>query len=541
MNNIKSSDGGSNPAKKRKGNEGNAIVSDGRSGGFLSSWFGYFSGRDSAPSIKFNDVNNNNNNSSSQLDRMEQIMMRMEEKCSSLETELRSVKDQVNRLEDNVHSLHVHAQQNHEYNQMLLRNQGWRYSAKVSTCDDWLALGYTNEAAYYLEDTAIQLKKLTIDMRRGIFQECTRSCEGISLNNVVGISLYPDEESSTYADSDDELRHHWDEFTEVLGQIAPAIKMVPDNFDCYFRMGNIVTTENTMTIIREALIGKQFTCMCFVHNTEVEYEIGGMNIDAIIRIAESNESLRKLEIYDNRIGSDHVERFCSIAHNHPLLELTLDCSMVDDGVGNAILTSLLSSQELNLEKLIMSRTNITSEVSTLLADFIANDPKMKELDLECCNLFNNNDSALIANALRSNITLRRLNLGVTLDAFKPVLCDTSSLNAIATSNHCCYVHHIYWDTYLINTSEKIEDNRGSKIYSLLYDRHVRENLSNTQYFSDIDVKLLPNMLAAIQKYGIIWVTVFSSQFAPDIPEKRTESVSIVYEVMRKWEKVFNLY
>ena len=112
---------------------------------------------------------------------------------------------------------------------------------------------------------------------------------------------------------------------------------------------------------------------------------------------------------------------------------------------------------------------------------------------------------------------------------------SSTLNAIATSNHSCDV------TLLdINTYGKIEDNRGSKIYFLLSERHAEENLSNTQYFSDIDVKLLPNMLEAIQKYGNITYMSLSRVFSV-IPEKRIKSVSIVYEVMRKWDKTFNLY
>ena len=59
---------------------------------------------------------------------------------------------------------------------------------------------------------------------------------------------------------------------------------------------------------------------------------------------------------------------------------------------------------------------------------------------------------------------------------------------------------------------------------------MKNKVSNVQFFGDVDVKLLPNIVEAVQKYV-------------DLPG-RTFGVwplSIVYEVMRKWEKVFPVY
>ena len=56
--------------------------------------------------------------------------------------------------------------------------------------------------------------------------------------------------------------------------------------------------------------------------------------------------------------------------------------------------------------------------------------------------------------------------------------------------------------------------------------------------SDIDVKILPYMLESVQRYAQ------SARLRKkyDRPLHATlESVSIVYEVMRRWDKVFNLY
>jgi Ran GTPase-activating protein (RanGAP) involved in mRNA processing and transport len=59
----------------------------------------------------------------------------------------------------------------------------------------------------------------------------------------------------------------------------------------------------------------------------------------------------------------------------------------------------------------MASNYITSNVTTLLTDYLAADPQMKWLDLQGNNL-TDNDAELLANALRSNTTLRYLDLGL---------------------------------------------------------------------------------------------------------------------------------
>ena len=61
-------------------------------------------------------------------------------------------------------------------------------------------------------------------------------------------------------------------------------------------------------------------------------------------------------------------------------------------------------------------------------------------------------------------------------------------------------------------------------------------MSNTQYFGDIDVKILPNMLEAVQKG-------YDASFAKNNfwVDPKVDPLSIVYEIMRKWDKVIPLY
>eukprot|EP00984_Skeletonema_dohrnii_P026648 scaffold16013_cov84-Skeletonema_dohrnii-CCMP3373.AAC.1 len=101
-----------NPTKKRKASDGRATVDDSHNvhtsmnnndgGGFLSSWFGYFSGRrddalSSGPS--------RDKNSTSQLDRMENIMMRMEENLATVSSTVDSLESRCEQLEAKCSSL----------------------------------------------------------------------------------------------------------------------------------------------------------------------------------------------------------------------------------------------------------------------------------------------------------------------------------------------------------------------------------------------------------------------------------------------------
>ena len=62
-------------------------------------------------------------------------------------------------------------------------------------------------------------------------------------------------------------------------------------------------------------------------------------------------------------------------------------------------------------------------------------------------------------------------------------------------------------------------------------------MSNVKHFGNIDVKILPNMLEAMQRYhnaaSVYNAHLFRSNFY-------LELVLIVYETLRKWDKVMGL-
>jgi len=77
--------------------------------------------------------------------------------------------------------------------------------------------------------------------------------------------------------------------------------------------------------------------------------------------------------------------------------------------------------------------------------------------------------------------------------------------------------------------------RQKKIYSLLSSRN--RNLSNVQYFDDIPVELLPDMLSSIQQYS----EYHCGKNAPEQDDDDTNALSIVFEVMRRWDESFSVY
>ncbi|KAK1739013.1 leucine-rich repeat protein [Skeletonema marinoi] len=306
--------------------------------------------------------------------------------------------------------------------------------------------------------------------------------------------------------------------------------MLPDECESSFRFHNVQLNHDAMLLIKEALIGKPFRTLSFTNNDNGEDDPRGMSVDAILDIVESNKHLRQLEIGMNRIGRDHIEMLCSAVRTHALVELDLsDC--FEPGIGDAMLASLLIIDGLKLEKLYMCSNNITSGVSTLLSDFLASNPRLKVLDLEE-NQMKDSDATLIANALRTNTTLRSLDLtdnGITkigVESLRLALCDESSLNSVADSNHRCDVRLIgsltlCWN----NSSQDMGENRGRKIYRLLSSRN--KTMSNVQHFGDIDVKLLPNMLQTVQK----------QKYSNDGGNDNVKASSIVYEIMRFWDQL----
>eukprot|EP00984_Skeletonema_dohrnii_P032322 scaffold26237_cov162-Skeletonema_dohrnii-CCMP3373.AAC.3 len=86
-----------------------------------------------------------------------------------------------------------------------------------------------------------------------------------------------------------------------------------------------------------------------------------------------------------------------------------------------------------------------------------------------------------------------------------------------------------------NTHDQGHINRGWKLYRLLSIRN--QSMSNVKHFGNIDVKMLPNMLEAMQRYHNAASVYNVHSFGCTL---YVEPVSLVYETLRKWDKVMEL-
>jgi hypothetical protein len=463
---------------------------------------------------------------------MEEKCNRLEAKCNSLENELSDMKESQLRQ--------------FEYNNMLVKNQSWKYSAPVHSAEYWVENGYDDDVATYLAECSKYLKELTEKLRRGEFPDYP--CYHVK--NKKGIDLDWDEDDPILdLASSNIMCPHWEEFADALKQFTPVFGVLPDGCETYFSLQYVQLTGGVGRRLKDALMNKPFQTLSFMNRDDVD-DNEGMGVDAIMDIVNSNKHLRKITIANKYIDRDDIEKICSAVRYGSIVDLDLrNCFgwNGENGLGDDMITSLLTNGGLaKLERLGYASNGLYSNSSTIttLANFLATNPPLKELDLEH-NGLNDNDAFanVLANALRSNTSLRRLNLAnngishVGKEAFDLVLQNDRSLNLIAGSNHSCTVV-LYQFDYFWNVDEKPESfNRARKIYNLLSLRNKSMSTSNVQHFDDIDIKILPFILESIQRNASV-VHPFD-HLRPGYC--RVEPLSIVYEVMRKWDKVFPLY
>ncbi|KAL7457963.1 hypothetical protein ACHAWC_009974 [Mediolabrus comicus] len=542
--------------KKRKANDGRATVPgnssshSGGGGGEITSRLG----RDDQTTPTASTTCGSSENLTQKMDAMMQMMSRMEEKltavsslesrCERLEAKC-SVLERMLEMKTNSIKEHVDSKfdKQNKYNKMLVRNQGWKYSTPVHSAEYWETNGFDSDVAEYLSESSEELKQFSEKMRRGEFpSDCYDDRKGINLVWIGEPIL--DNNASV------KMRLHWKEFAYALTQFTPAFGVLPDNCETYFTLENIQLDQFIPGLLKDALMHKPFQKLSFVNRGDVDDD-ERMSADAIMDIMNSNKHLRKLRIGNNRIELSHMEKICSAVRYGSIVELHL-YNCFDNGLGDAMVTSLLSTGSLaKLERLCFTTNGITSSSITTLANFLATNPPLQMLGL-VDNMLDDDDIGTLASALRTNTSLRSLDLSSNTigdageEGLLLVVHDDSSLNSLADSNHsCCVVlsQFAVWNVCQMKGSDgywheaPASFNRARKIYRLLSQRNESMSTPNVHHFDDIDVNLLPSILEAVQRYAVA-IDPFD-RHRPGYC--RVEPLSIVYEVMRKWDKVFPLY
>eukprot|EP00571_Detonula_confervacea_P011998 CAMPEP_0172306308 /NCGR_PEP_ID=MMETSP1058-20130122/7406_1 /TAXON_ID=83371 /ORGANISM="Detonula confervacea, Strain CCMP 353" /LENGTH=206 /DNA_ID=CAMNT_0013018149 /DNA_START=122 /DNA_END=742 /DNA_ORIENTATION=+ len=187
-----------------------------------------------------------------------------------------------------------------------------------------------------------------------------------------------------------------------------------------------------------------------------------------------------------------------------------------------------------------SRNAISTGESTFISDFLESNPILEFLRL-WRNRFVDEDANLFAKALKRNTNLKFLDLDENdltdagWDMLHKAEFDPTSLNSASDSNHTCHVScHSKFNEGPDDSYHSVAV-RQKKIYSLLSLRNRK--WSNVQYFDDIPVELLPDMLSSIQQYS----EYHCGENAPEQDDEDTNAFSIVFEVMRRWDESISVY
>ena len=200
----------------------------------------------------------------------------------------------------------------------------------------------------------------------------------------------------------------------------------------------------------------------------------------------------------------------------------------------------------------------TGGQSTLF-DIIKLHPNLVRLSLDK-NKLNDKDAIHIADALRYNRTLEKLSLNeneftsLGEDVMMKVICDDSSLNAAAGSNHVCvikglnfsskasYVWGQYNDSARCGDKNVPKQNRARKIFGLLKERNKKGSNAHhmeTEMGGGDTLRVVPLALAAIQVYGVQRLGSGKQllKWDDDVNDwviKDTSELSITYELVRSW-------
>ena len=119
----------------------------------------------------------------------------------------------------------------------------------------------------------------------------------------------------------------------------------------------------------------------------------------------------------------------------------------------------------------------------------------------------------------------------------------SKLNAVAESNHTCVIHYTGDERLNCEINGGKESGnligpkaaRGKKIYYVLSSRN--RECSNVHYLEGVPVEFLPNMFMAIQQYSEYHL----QDKSPSQDDNDVNALSIVFEIVRRWDKGFSVY
>jgi len=465
---------------------------------------------------------------------MQHEMNDMKEEVKQMRSEMKNLSEKSDMLENANSRWFGEVDSRLKYHEVMLKNQKWEYSAPPPSSRYWRSVGHTEHDESYagLEATDFldQIKTNTCNMRYGKWPE-GRHIISMSADVAYDAAFLP----------------HWKEFADALMEHHHIIKWVAEKnaYGSSLYLADVELPREVTNLLSSALCLTHFQTLILKNN-----DFGRNGIEFALNCIEDNPILKKFVLGHNQIDEgEDFDRLCEIVKHHQSIETVhLVACKGGELCGFDMLRSIINAGSNKLKDIDFSDNAISTGGSTFISDFLGTNPILRNLELRGSQL-NDDDATSIASALKCNTNLTHLDLDenpmityVGWEALQKAMFDDTSLNSAADSNHTC--HLIYPEEYIgiqqfNEESGDVKAVRSKKIFIALSSRN--RNGSNIQHLTGVPIEILPEMLSSVQKYSDYHLSRCPDHNTPGRDNDDVTALSVVYEIMRKWDKALSVY
>ena len=239
--------------------------------------------------------------------------------------------------------------------------------------------------------------------------------------------------------------------------------------------------------------------------------------------------MEKLEWVGIEIESDEQADLLieSIIDNQSIKRVSLESSFVGRADANgcrALALLMMSGKSFETLDFGYNELSVIDDVTAALGS----NPCLEKLNM-VENELNDRDAGLIAQVLTKNTNLKELYLtqnnitSAGIESIQAVIYDPSSLNAMESCNHTCYIDCVTGNDFDMMPQQR----RNRKVYKLLSTRHNEGSNArhlNTELGEEsCTIKLVPRVL---ERIGLI---------SDGRPTGAPMPLSIYFELIRSWQ------
>ncbi|KAL9187126.1 hypothetical protein ACHAXT_010846 [Thalassiosira profunda] len=210
----------------------------------------------------------------------------------------------------------------------------------------------------------------------------------------------------------------------------------------------------------------------------------GLEVPSFIDSKRATELLTHLDLNGNSIGKEGAEMIADYLERNPaLVELVLHWNSLNSRAAKLIANALKSND--TLRYLDLDGNNLTDKSVPFLADMLQHNSTLLTLKLEYTDI--------------------QIKSGGRKELMKKAFCDTSSLSAIAESNHTCEVvlsTRCFGDTYELEMRKinALEDEAQKIRYKVVLALFAfDDDLFSPRSFDNVPLELMPRLLHLVQQ------------------------------------------